>query len=55
MYNKTSPVREYLTNLALINIAMEEIIHQLEGIVIEDEKKDKNTKSSSVFQFKKNL
>ena len=42
MYNEKKPVRDYIQNLTLMNIAMGEMIHQLENIVLEDEKNEEN-------------
>jgi len=45
MFNKKNPVREYITNLVLMNITMGEMIRQLEELVIEDDVNDKNKHS----------
>jgi hypothetical protein len=42
MYKEKKPIADYVQNLLLMNLAMGEMIRQLEDLVIEDEKNDKN-------------
>jgi hypothetical protein len=42
MYKEKLPLTDYVKNLLLMNLAMGEMIHQLEELVIEDERNDKN-------------
>jgi hypothetical protein len=40
MHNENKPIKDYIHNLILMNLAMGEMIHQLEDLVIEEGEND---------------
>jgi hypothetical protein len=41
MHNENKPIKDYIHNLILMNLAMGEMIHQLEDLVIEEGENEK--------------
>lgn len=40
MYNEKKPIKDFIQNLILMNLAMGEMIHQLESLVVDDSKNE---------------